>query len=269
MSFNPRAQEYVNKPAFLSQMQRFINLCETGHHAIRCGENIVSINFGVKVEYEILTNVSSNDLVKRDGNIYHASPSGRVVHFHLVLHYQKKKDGVSAATIQCDPAYKSDLASLEHDVTALLAEVKESPKTDTIVVKRESSPTDATGPSTSNSSLIRNGKRPVDNDLLGQMKSICENAGAMLARETNGANVASKQAGMISGSYAGINFRVSINGVSDGVSDPEELFAVWQLPKNARQRSLPGIRLLVDVLDAAIASNKYLCVLQQSGDIRL
>jgi hypothetical protein len=86
-------------------------------------------------------------------------------------------------------------------------------------------------------------------------------AGAILTvpPETDGLDIGNEESS-ISGSYAGTRFRVSIQGISG--RDPDELCAVWEEPQNAYQRSVPGIRFLVDALNATLASTKYIRILQ-------
>jgi hypothetical protein len=52
--FSPEDAEYRIKPQFLIGVQRFVDLCETRHGAIRCGQGACKVQCGVSVEYNII-----------------------------------------------------------------------------------------------------------------------------------------------------------------------------------------------------------------------
>src|SRR5271167_2673837 len=109
MPFHPTDSHYSGKPAFLAQVQRFVDLCETDHHATRVGQGACRVQYGVSIEYEIVfgnstaTGSSSNN----DG--------GRAISFRLALSYRDKRDGVSAAYLD-DPLKCPELGPLGEDI---------------------------------------------------------------------------------------------------------------------------------------------------------
>jgi hypothetical protein len=52
--FNPEDTDYRTKPQFLSDVQRFTELCEIQHGAVRCGEGACKVQCGVSVEYNVI-----------------------------------------------------------------------------------------------------------------------------------------------------------------------------------------------------------------------
>jgi hypothetical protein len=284
--FNPESIQYSTKPTFLSQLQQLLHVCENDYGATQTGQQACEIQCGVSVEYQVIVGQSDTQ-VRRVRT--QSPPPGRVINFHLVVSYNQRLDGVSAVHIQLsDENLRSNLSPMEEAVKSLLLGLQRptagSPSAPTIRmnarnVQREisqSSLIDLTAESFTDSSPRASigspayarmaGNQAAHNlDLLDQMRSACEIAGAVLAdpQAVNSHISDDCESKPILGCYAGTPFRVSIHGITNTVNNPDEFYAVWEQPRNARQMSLPGIRFLVDVLDATVASNKYLRILQQ------
>jgi hypothetical protein len=282
--FDPNGSEYRTKPAFLSQLSRFLHVCENDYGATHTGQGAREIQCGVSVEYQVI--VGQSDTQGRpvayggDNTRTQSPPPGRGINFHLVVSYNKRVDGVSAVHIDVDENLRSYLSPIEEAVKSLLLRFQK-PTTGP-------SPAPRIRPSTSSSSYFTAessidsyhqasvglpayarmaGKEPAHNlDIVDQMRSACQIAGAVLAdpQAANGDISDDCESERISGCYAGTPFQVSIHGIANTVDNPDEFYAVWEQPRNARQMSLPGIKFLVDVLDATVASNKYLRILQQT-----
>jgi hypothetical protein len=282
--FNPDDPEYRNKPAFLSQMQLFINLCEKGHHAKRCGQGACSMNCAVSIEYEIVFPPPVSDAA--NGNHITLETflhSHLAVNFHLVVNYKERTDGVSAACLQYDPKY-AQLGPLQDEIKSLLDKIKntrtylvESPgsPSNTAFFEQEPPPPVTNGERTRLRNVdsgmisgvdIRLAGNQADNQniLMCQMRSVCENAGATITDSFEMTGYDFSIARMsISGRYAGTQFRVSIHGISENVTISDEFSIHWEEPKYARQMLSPGIKLLVDALDIMIASIKYSHIFQR------
>lgn len=270
--FNPNDEEYANKPAFVAEMQQFLNLCEDRYGATRFGQ-VCTIRYGVSVEYQMMVNFDSDAGI---GSPFRAEGSqrSRAINFHLMVNYKERTDGVSAAGLQYDRKKFPELKPLDDNIESLLNEIKGgSQRTDASTnasqAPEELSPSPPplrVSPTNENSSLATSVTPPVyDHVLVHRLRFACELSGATLtdAPETNGAGSSIEERESISGSYAGTQFRVSIHGISNGLLNLEEFFSVWEEPQNARQMSLPGIKFLVDALDTIIASNKYIQILHQ------
>lgn len=242
-------------------MRRFLEVFEERHDLTRVDPGPCKVQYGVITEYQIISR-------------------SRAVTFHLVLNYNKKDDGISVTCLQYDTRkFQSDLELLDNDIQSLLVEINggspisveaTGPAFQEFLFASETAmstsrqPTDNYSPviPTRNSlSNIRLGKQPENNDiLLHDLKTVCVAAGARFPGPMEAAafGLSKGITGLIAGFYHETRFRVSIHGFSDGGLDLDEFFAVWEEPKNARITSLPGIKFLVDVLDATIASKKYL-----------
>ena len=122
--FDPNHPEYNNKPAFLAQMQWFIKLCQEKHGATRCGHEICSIQYGVSIEYQILLPPPTSGAVNGNRITAETIHGGRSLHFHLVVNYKERIDGVSAAHLQYDSKKYPQLAPLRDEIKSLLEEIK-------------------------------------------------------------------------------------------------------------------------------------------------
>jgi hypothetical protein len=262
--FNPADAKYHGKPTFLAHAQKFVDLCETKYNATRVGQRACSIDNGVSIEYEM---VVGNSTAPGSSSNNEAS-LGRAINFHLILYYKARKDGVSAAHLD-DPMKCPELGPLGEDIKSMLIKIRRGPSYST-----RSDTTDAVSPPSTSSQLspaesaslspsYTDSQLTNNHPLLRQIKSACANAGAILTSppETGGLDTSNEETS-ICGRYAGTRFRVSIHGISD--ADPDELCAVWEEPKNAYQRSVPGIKFLVDALNATIASTKYIRILEHA-----
>jgi hypothetical protein len=204
-----------------------------------------------------------------------------------MLYYRPSEDAVSA--VHVDSKFSNELVALRADVETLLIEIQhglrlsseqsiDTPPLDTLTIEAPPPPPSNSlqtvnhhvipqiPPRTNTSRPVDTNTRPVDTNnrrLLEQVRSACKSAGAVLnnSSSTNGARAAEGE--IISGRYANTNFRVSIKGISGDTFDPENFYAVWKDPPNAARNILPGIRFLVNVVDATISSIKYVEILQQ------
>jgi hypothetical protein len=105
----------------------------------------------------------------------------------------------------------------------------------------------------------------INHHLLEQVRSVCQCAGAIIDTISSANGSRAIEGEVISGRYANTNFRVVIKGISGDTFDPENFLAVWREPQYAARSILPGIRFLVNVVDATISSIKYIEILQQAG----
>jgi hypothetical protein len=291
--FNPDGDEYRTRPAFVSQLQKLRQVCENDYGATESGQRACEIQCGVRIGYQVTVGQSDTQVRRvaynNDNTRTQSPPPGRVINFHLVVSYRERVDGISAVHIQIDEKLRSILSPLEEALKSLLFRLQKSlagssssPTSETIAptVKQEFWPLTSSSSYRTAESFVDSsrpapvrspayarmaGKQPAcDLGLLDQMRSACEIAGAVLDPQTSNGNISDDcEYTSISGCYAGTPFRVSIHGIEDNVDNPDELFAEWEQPPNARQRSLPGIKFLVDVLDATVASKKYLQIIQQ------
>lgn len=242
-------------------MRRFLEVFEERHGLTRVDPGPCKVQYGVITEYQLISR-------------------GRAVPFHLVLNYNKKDDGISATCLQYDRRkFQTDLELLEEDIQSLQVEInggspisvdatgrtfQELLLTSETATSTSSQPIDNYSPviPTRNSlSNLRLGNQPDNNDLLlHDLKTACEVAGAKFPGppEADAFELSHETTESISGFYDKTQFRVSIHGFSKGGLNFDEFFAVWEEPQNARIMSLPGIKFLVDVVDATIASKKYL-----------
>ena len=256
--FTPADPCFQSKPLFLEQLKNFTDLCERQYGAVATSEGACSIQYGVQFGYRLILESSG---IGGNSEGY----GKRAINFHLTLHYREKSDGVCAAIVQPN-TLDEELAGLRKDVEALLNRLKDrnsrsaSPPTANPRLKPSaSSAASSTGVSSNNEieKLILSG-----DGILRLTMALCELAGAELdPLEKEGGN---KDRGRIRGSYAGIQFCVCISGIFGSAVEPDEYVSNWEVPKNARQRPLPGIRSLVNVVDAGLSSIKFIAMLHQA-----
>lgn len=199
-----------------------------------------------------------------------------------MLYYKPAVDGASAAYV--DLKSDNDLSAIQRDLDTLLLEVKHNrrlspepsvgpPPIDTLNI--EASPPPSTSlqvvnhhhQMVSQTSPTTDPSRPADDNhrLLEQVRSACQGAGAVLDIVSSTTGSAAIEGETISGRYANTSFQVVIQGISGETFDPENFFVVWREPRNVNRSILPGIRFLINAVDAAISSIKYVETLQQVG----
>jgi hypothetical protein len=178
----------------------------------------------------------------------------------VLLQYDKRK-------------YPKEFGPLEDDIRSLFAQIKAglSSAEGAVTLKHKLSSTSLI---TQNAPPFK--KRAPPNPtrmlhdqitLVRQLRSVCEIAGAALdaVAKTSASSFEVEEWESISGCYGGTKFQISVHGIPNSILEPDEFFVVWEEPENACHRSLaPGIKLLVDALDAIIASKKYVQILERA-----